>query len=115
MSGPDDLERTEALFQFLQGHIPEDCTIRRGHMPKLTADQAWTVIWYLGNQCWQVSDRIERCCVCGDLYDADREGATLDYGKGPYMFCDNCRNGDEFAKKMRRNPDKRLREEFFAK
>ena len=105
-----DLELTEELFGFLQGRIPEGYQIPRKHRPKLTPDQAWTAIWYLGNQYWQVTDHIERCCVCGSLYDADDSGACLDYGKAPYHFCDNCTYSEEFTAKNRRNPDKSMRD-----
>lgn len=110
-----DLERTKELFAFLQGETPKDHKIRPGHLPKLTADQAWTVIWYLGNQYWQVMDRVEQCCVCGAIYHTWEEGYCLDYGKAPYSFCGNCTEGEKFAKKMRRNPDKQARKNFFAR
>jgi len=99
-----DLERTEELFDFLQGKVPKGCTIARKRRPLLTQDQAWTVIWYLGNLYWQVTDRIERCCVCGGLFDTGNEGESLDYGKAPYHFCDNCLGSDEYALKLRRKP-----------
>lgn len=104
-----DLERTEALFGFLQGGLPKGCKIGRGHQPKLTADQAWTVIWYLGNQYWQVTDRVERCDICGSLYHSWQGGQTLDYGNAPYSFCDNCMDTDAYRKKAARNPDKNAR------
>lgn len=110
---PDDLERTEELFRFLQGTTPEGYKIKRSQLPKLTADQAWTVIWYLGNQYWQVTDHIERCCVCGDLYDSHRSGECLDFGSPPYHFCDNCRDKEAYVRKMRRHPDKEQRREYF--
>lgn len=96
-----DLDRTEELYDFLQGKAPEGYKIRHGHMPKLTEKQAWTVIWYLGNQYWQVTDFIEKCCVCGSLYDSEREGRCLDFGKSPYHFCESCMDGDAYAKKRR--------------
>lgn len=103
-----DLERTEELFAFLQGTVPDRCIIARGHVPKLTADQAWTVIWYLGNQYWQVTDRVERCDVCGFLYHAWQEGHCLDYGRKPYFFCECCMGTEEFSRKERSrlNPDR---------
>lgn len=67
------LERVEELFKMLQGVIPKGHHIPPGEIPKLTSDQAWTVIWFLGNQYWQVPDFIERCNVCGDLYDSNCE------------------------------------------
>lgn len=115
------LERTQELFAFLQGRIPEGYHIRRKKRPKLTADQAWTVIWYLGNQYWQVTDHVERCEVCGDLYDSNCEGDCLDYGGAPYHFCQNCIEGNgpdnrqAYVKKMKRNPDKEERKAFFGR
>lgn len=108
----DELERTNELFAFLQGELPEGCKIARSHRPKLTADQAWTVIWWLGNEYWQVKDYIERCNICGDLYDSEREGDYLE-GKAPNHFCEGCLSDPAYAKKMRRHPDKAQRKEYF--
>jgi hypothetical protein len=94
-----DLERTEELFAFLQGTVPEGYHILDDNVPRLTPDQAWTVIWYLGNQYWQVTDHIERCGVCGCLFDTKSEGDCLDYGTGPYHFCDGCIYSEEYEKK----------------
>ncbi len=103
MSKPTDLERTEELFAFLQGTVPEGFQI--DPVPKLTADQAWTVIWYLGEMHWQVPDYIERCDVCGDLFDSNGEGDCLDYGEAPYHFCGECEYTNEYeAKKATETP-----------
>lgn len=102
-----DLELTQELFELLCGRIPEGCKIPRGHRPKLTPDQAWTVIWHLGNQYWQVTDHVERCNVCGDLYESESEGDCLDFGRAPYCFCDNCMRTEIYAKKAKRDPDNR--------
>lgn len=104
-----DLNNTKALFAFLQGETPEGCKIRKRNQPKLTADQAWCVIWWLGNQYWQVTDGVERCDVCGDLYHSWQEGNTLDYGNPPYSFCESCMQTDTWFRKAKRNPDKSLR------
>jgi hypothetical protein len=105
-----DLKMTEELFALLQGQMPEGVTVRKNHKPKLTPNQAWTVIWYLGNQHWQVTDRVERCDVCGDLYHSWNAGYCLDYGKAPYFFCDNCMNTEQFSnkEKSKLNPENRL-------
>lgn len=72
---PDALERTEELFAFLQGIMSATIYITdKDSIPKLTADQAWTVIWYLGEGHWQVTDYIERCDVCGKLFDSNKSG-----------------------------------------
>jgi hypothetical protein len=96
-----DLAKTQELFALLQGESPEGCTIKPDHMPKLTPDQAWTVIWWLGNQYWQPTDAVERCDVCGDLYHSWQEGECMDYGNAPYHFCDACRDGEEARAKAR--------------
>lgn len=85
----DDLDRVQELFDFLQGEVPEHCQIEESRVPKLTANQAWTIIWYLGNQYFQVPDFIERCCVCGSLYNAESEGGHSGDGP-PYHFCEEC-------------------------
>jgi hypothetical protein len=104
-----DLKLTEELFQMLQGNLPERITVPKKEIPRLTADQAWTVVWYLGNQYWQVTDRVERCDVCGDLYHTWQGGHTLDFGKAPYSFCDPCMQSDEFIRKEKSklNPENR--------
>lgn len=104
-----DLQRTQQLYDFLRGKIPEGYKISKSHRPKLTDDQAWTVIWYLGNQYWQVTDNVEKCGVCGDIYNTWQGGHFLDYGKAPYHFCGNCMDTEEYAQKAARNPDKDAR------
>ena len=97
----EDLKRTQELYDFLQGIMPKDIKVTKTHQPKLTADQAWVVIWYLGNQYWQVTDRVERCGVCGNLYHAWQEGDCLDYGNEPYHFCDPCLPSEEYLSKSK--------------
>lgn len=94
-----DLETTQELFEFLQGNIPTN--IRTDHPPTLTADQAWIVIWYLGNLHRQIKDCIERCDVCGSLYHSWQEGECMDYGKPPFFFCGSCMDTEEAVTKRR--------------
>jgi hypothetical protein len=110
----DPLEQTQEIFDFLQGKIPDGYKIPRKKIPKLNAEQAWTVLWYLQNLYWQPTDSIERCDVCEQLYNTWAEGSCLDYGKAPYSFCNNCINSAEYVKKMRRNPDAEERKRYFA-
>lgn len=104
----NDLKKTEELFALLQGELPDGCNITRSNRPKLTADQAWTVIWWLGNQYWQVTDRVDRCDVCGSLYNSCQEGHCLDFGRAPYNFCDSCMQTEAFTKKQssKANPNR---------
>ena len=105
----DPLALTEELFKFLQGTVPSGYKVGRRRVPHLSEDQAWTVIWYLGNLYQQIPDFIYRCDVCGELYNSEREGNCLDYGRAPYHFCNNCMDTEQWRKKARRNPDKSLR------
>jgi len=96
-----DLENTRKLFDFLQGNLPDGYIVSPSHMPKLTPDQAATVIWYLGNQYWQVTDHVERCDVCGEWYNTWSEGETIDCAPPPIFFCGNCRDGEAAQRKRR--------------
>ena len=96
---PDALEMTEELFAFLQGTVPEGIRLEDDAVPNLSADQAWSVVWYLGELHGQVADYIERCDVCGTLYNSRSEGECLDYGSEPYHFCDGCTGGEEYYDK----------------
>lgn len=99
-----DRDRVEELFLFLKGEIPDGVTIGPESVPKLTDKQAWTVVWYLGNQYWAVPDTIERCGVCGEIYDTEESGACLDYGEEPFHFCDGCIGGEVFVAKVAKKP-----------
>ena len=96
-----DRKNTEELYDFLQGTIPDGYSIEPSHIPHLTPDQAWTVIWYLGNKYWQVTDRVARCEICGAIYNEWCEGECLDGGPAPYHFCGNCLDGEEAQQKRR--------------
>ena len=101
----DHVAKAEELLAFLTGDIPDGYRIADGKTPNLTAKQAWTVISYLGDQHWQVPDFIERCGVCGTIYNTEREGACLDYGEPPYHFCDECgMHSREFREKKESEP-----------
>lgn len=107
MSELDDLENSEELFEFLQGNIPSGYHLAAESIPRLTPEQAWTVIWYLQNKYWQVPDHIERCDICGNLYDSWREGETLDFGKPPHFVCDGCTFSYEATEKRNTLTNKR--------
>lgn len=100
---PDPLEKTEELFNFLQGVVPSGYSVL--HPPNLSADQAWTVLWFIQNQYFQFPDHIERCDVCGRLYNSDAEGDVLDYGEPPHSFCDSCTYSPIYATKSATESD----------
>lgn len=100
-----ELEKTQALFDLLRGEIPDDCRIEPDCIPRLTADQAWCVIWWLGNQYWQVPDFIEMCGVCGRLFNTEESGECLDWGEPPYHVCDGCTYDESVEAKRATNPE----------
>jgi len=106
MSELSDLDRANKLFDFLQGAVPQGFRFGKPEqIPRLTADQAETVLYVLSEdkdfQNWSVPDSIERCGVCGDLYDSDNEGSCLDFGEIPYHFCSDCDDGPEYRQKIK--------------
>jgi len=100
MNQKSDLELSNELFQFLQGNVTDEYSIDAGNVPKLSPDQAWAVIWYVGELHWKIPDHIDRCEWCGDLYDSHSEGDCLDYGEPPYHFCDGCMCTTEYNAKL---------------
>ena len=94
-------EQVERLMEFLQGEVPERWNIE--HMPKLSADQAWSVVYYLQEGPRLLCDAVERCDVCGMVYNTDQEGCCLDFGDPPYHVCDGCDYSDEVAAKLKKN------------
>ena len=93
-----DLEHVQQLYGFLQGKAPEGY---RREPPKLGAEAAWTAVWFAQNSQRRYSDEIERCGVCGDLFDSANGGGCLDYGKPPYHFCDECLYSSEYQEKKK--------------
>lgn len=84
-----EIERVEQLFAFLQGHLPEGYKYEESRIPRLTKEQAWTVIHFVQEMHWQIPDTIERCDVCGDLFHSECEGYYTEEGP-PYHYCDPC-------------------------
>jgi hypothetical protein len=67
-----DLDWINCFYKWLQGEKPEHCnyTIKGA----LTEDQAWSVIYYLQELLPVLPEYIERCDVCGELFDERDEG-----------------------------------------
>jgi hypothetical protein len=105
----NDLDKMAQLFAFLQGTLPEGYQMGANCVPNLTPNQAWTVIWYIQELHWQLPDNIERCDLCGRLYDSWAEGDCLDYGDSPYNFCDMCVESTDWIEKAQQNPNRDLR------
>ncbi|KKL03962.1 hypothetical protein LCGC14_2620850 [marine sediment metagenome] len=71
------VEKVNELFEFLTDEkIPEGVCIKS--RPKLSPNKAWSLIWFLQEVTHCLPDHIERCDVCGELYDSNAEGYWLD-------------------------------------
>lgn len=88
-----DLEWVQEFFCFLQGSVPHEITLGRGHRPRLTAKQAFSVIYYLQEHFPLLPDRIERCDSCGQLYDSNAQGYYSENREK--FFCYMCDDGKD--------------------
>ena len=69
----DELKRVQQFHEFLQGRLPNGVTVV-GNPPRMTADDAFSVIWFLQEVSGLISDSIEMCAYCGTLFDSHKEG-----------------------------------------
>lgn len=69
-----DIEWITEFYNFLQGDIPETIKLGRGNKPKLTPEQANTVIWYLQEHFPLLPDQIDQCDTCKSYYDSYSQG-----------------------------------------
>ncbi len=86
----DACEKVRRFYEYLKGEF----------RPKLSQNKAFGLIYYLQETMQCLPDTIEKCDVCGDLFNTDREGFILDdqyevNGKTlpkKYwgMYCDGC-------------------------
>ena len=92
------LDKVKVLYDYLRGEkLPDgvECA-----MPKLSANKAFSVIWFLQEIMQCLPGNIEQCKGCAELFDTDSEGYCLsdDYtlnGKTlPKKYwghwCNNC-------------------------
>lgn len=78
------IEAVEALYEFLQGEVPPELTLREP--PKLSQIAAFGVIYYLQEVMHILPDKFEICAECGDVYDSWMV-CSSDDGKN---YCDVC-------------------------
>ncbi len=88
----DELERVQQFHEFLQGRLPEGVTVR--NPPKMTADDAFSVIWFLQEVSGLIPDSIEMCDYCGTLFDSYKEGHI---GEDKNYCSSMCEASDEEA------------------
>ena len=70
--GLSDLDWVKQLYFFLQGNCPDG--VRVSDPPKLSPDQAFSVIWFLQEHMRIMPATIEQCDRCRVLFDYEEEG-----------------------------------------
>lgn len=83
-----DLEWINEFYAFLQGENPDGIETARGYRVKLSQNKAFAIIWYLQEHFPIFPDQIERCCICGDLYDSYASGYSCEVNDKQY--CSGC-------------------------
>lgn len=83
-----DRDWVDEFYKFLQGEVPQGITM--DNPPKLSEKQAFSVIWFLQEAFPVIPDHIERCDVCGYIYDSHSGGWSTEHAnvKGHHNFCD---------------------------
>lgn len=84
----DDLEWVNEFYSFLQGEIPEG--IRMSKKPNLSQEESYNIIWFLQEKFPLIPCNIDKCDVCGTLFDSDSGGWYTQHPneKGHHNFCD---------------------------
>lgn len=78
-------ERVEKFYDFLQGRGFDSITVQ--HPPRLSADEAFAIIYVLQEGLYLIPDHFEQCLACGRLFDAHSEGH---YEDEVGHVCDGC-------------------------
>lgn len=96
-----NFNQTKELYDFLRGESGAnienlrnvDFTINgtkiwteKSHLPKLTDEQAFLVLYVLQEAYNLIPDEIEKCSKCGELYDSSAEGTVVD----DENYCGDC-------------------------
>ena len=71
------LEQVEQFMRMLTGEwLPEHWT--PDNVPKMTQREAFTVVYYLQEVLRVLPNHHDQCGVCGELYDSECDGFTID-------------------------------------
>lgn len=71
------LEQVQEFHSWLQGNsCPDDVEFIQS--PKLTPEEAFSVIYYLQEKLEVLPDKYEICRECKDIYDSESEGTHID-------------------------------------
>lgn len=86
-----DLEKVQEFYKFLQGEVPNGIVVNETTTLNLTPETAFTIIWYLQEHLSVFPDNIEKCSICGELYDSYSEGYHSE--KRDLFMCSSCDDG----------------------
>lgn len=82
-------EHVQDFHDHLMGQNPhEGMVIKNGNRPKMSAEKAFHIIWYLQEQLRIIPDNFEMCNSCKNIYDTHREGHHCE--ECEKFFCDSC-------------------------
>lgn len=81
------IEQTQKLFDMLQGGKLDGMTL--AEQPKLSAEAAFSVIYYLQEKLRIIPDHYEMCPICNELYDNWAQGITVDAGSEDSWYENN--------------------------
>lgn len=82
-----NLEKTQELYEFLKGGIPEGFTLKTWK-PKLSEDEAFTIIYVLQEKFHLIPDHFENCARCKEIFDMECEGTH--YEDPGINLCEGC-------------------------
>lgn len=83
----DDVAVVQKLHDFLSGkRLPAGVSVSK--RKRLTAKQAFEVIWFAREVLRLISDKFEMCSRCHCIYDSEREGHYEE--KREKFYCENC-------------------------
>lgn len=95
-----DLQWIEEFYEFLKGELPEEMEMK--NRPKLSGKTAFNIIWYLQEHFSILPDHIERCDICGTLYDSDNSGHYSELTMKHYCS-QSCEPSNLYEKEVKKN------------
>lgn len=84
-----DLETAEEFYRLLTEHELPEGYVMQDLPPKMTGEQAFSLIWFLQEALCVLPDHIGRCGGCGELYDTHHEHGDFVESKGE-ILCESC-------------------------
>jgi hypothetical protein len=73
------------LYEYLQGELPKGVTC---FVPKLSKDNAFSVIWFLQEVIGCLPSKYEKCSECDEIYNSEAEGHYSELNGKSY--CGGC-------------------------